>query len=326
MTVMANSGLPPENWDAELQAKGGHFLQSRIWGQFQQALGRQVYHSQRDGWMWLGVMRRSSGIKYLMSSYGPLGTTGPSFAEAFSELVSAGKIHKCDFVRFEPTGHVSLADLEARGAVSIGEIQPQFTRIIDLTRSEDELRAGLTSGHRNLINGTERRGIVVKKVEDPDSVELFLKMLKDTASRSKVTFYPNSYYRKLLEVLGPLGAAKLYLASVKDQPVAAALFYDWGDNRYYAHAGAFQELNRQHKASVSLVWQAILDAKADGKKRFDLWGIAPENQPDHPWAGITQFKTSFGGETVSYLGTWDMPIHKMKYRLYELYRVMKGRK
>lgn len=325
MTVMATRRTPPESWDQTLRTKGGHFLQSRVWAQFQAAVGREVYYSERDGWMWQGVLRTSRGIRYLFSSYGPTTTSGPSFAESLSDLASAGRQLGCDFVRFEPIGHVSQSDLEARGAVKIKEVQPQLTRLINLTKSEDELRSDLASGHRNLINGTDRRGIKIEIIDSKEVVDEFIKMLNDTARRSKVTFHPDWYFRKLIEVLLPSRAAKLYLASVEGKPVATALFYDWGGTRYYGHAGAYQELNRQHKASVSLVWQAILDAKSDGKSSFDLWGVAPEGQPDHPWAGLTQFKTSFGGESVSYLGTWDLPLKPTKYRLYSLYRRLKGR-
>lgn len=305
--------------------KGGHFLQSRVWAQFQEAMGRPVYYSHRDGWMWLAALRSSSGIRYLMSSYAPSADSTPAFDEGLSDLAAAGRQLGCDFVRFEPTGHSGPDSLKAKGAHKIGEVQPEFTRLLDLQLSEDELRAGLTSGHRNLINGTERRGIEIEVSDKPEAVEHFLKMLADTAARSKVTFYPDSYYRKLIEVLVPAGAAKIYLASVGGKPVASALFYDWGKTRYYAHAGAYQDLNREHKASVSLVWQAILDAKAEGRTVFDLWGVAPEDQPNHPWAGITQFKASYGGQTVSYLGTWDLPLKKLKYGAYTIYRKLKGR-
>ena len=39
----------------------------------------------------------------------------------------------------------------------------------------------------------------------------------------------------------------------------------------------------------------MADAKEKGLKHVDLWGVAPEDQPDHKWAGFTAFKKSFGG-------------------------------
>jgi lipid II:glycine glycyltransferase (peptidoglycan interpeptide bridge formation enzyme) len=50
---------------------------------------------------------------------------------------------------------------------------------------------------------------------------------------------------------------------------------------------------------------------------FDFWGIAaPTDDPDHERAGYTGFKRSFGGQVKEYAGTWDLPIHAVKYSLY----------
>ena len=121
------------------------------------------------------------------------------------------------------------------------------------------------------------------------------------------------------------GVASYYIATVENSPASISLIFDWGDTRYYTHTGNDQVLNRQYKAAVSNVWQMILDAKAAGLKHFDFWGIAPPDEPNHPWAGISGFKHGFGGEVVANIGTYDIPLNKAKYKLYEGYRKLKGR-
>ena len=64
----------------------------------------------------------------------------------------------------------------------------------------------------------------------------------------------------------------------------------------------------------------IADAQAKGLKHVDLWGVAPEDQPDHKWAGFTAFKKSFGGRGIAYPGTWDLPVRKVRYGSYQLAR------
>ena len=66
-----------------------------------------------------------------------------------------------------------------------------------------------------------------------------------------------------------------------------------------------------------MVTNLILDAKAKGLKYVDLFGIAPEDEPDHEWAGFTKFKKSFGGESVTYPGTWDVPVNTAGYKVYD---------
>jgi lipid II:glycine glycyltransferase (peptidoglycan interpeptide bridge formation enzyme) len=182
----------------------------------------------------------------------------------------------------------------------------------------------LSASHRNRVNGTERRGIAIRLGTDADMPE-FLTMLHDTAQRAGATFHPDWYFQKLWATLGPKGFAKLYVGEVEGQPVGMAMVYDWGGTRYYAHAGAHQELNRKHKVSVSLLWRTILDAKADNLKVFDMWGVAPEGDSNHRLAGVSEFKAGFGGQIVNYLGAWDIPLKPLKYRLYTVYRKLKGR-
>jgi lipid II:glycine glycyltransferase (peptidoglycan interpeptide bridge formation enzyme) len=45
-------------------------------------------------------------------------------------------------------------------------------------------------------------------------------------------------------------------------------------------------------------------------------GIAPPDDLDHKRAGSTRFKRSFGGQVKECAGTWDLPIHAVKYSLH----------
>lgn len=101
--------------------------------------------------------------------------------------------------------------------------------------------------------------------------------------------------------------------------VGASLFFDHANTRYYMQSGT--DLDPKYKnlsANVSILGTAILDAKEKGLKFFDFWGIAPENAPkNHPWAGFTKFKKTFGGFPVAYCGTHDIILNPLKYHLYQ---------
>lgn len=320
-----HSGLPDKAWDQTLTNLDGSFLQSSSWAKFQQKLGRQIYYSYDKNWSWLAVLRRAIGLRYLLLNYGPTATSKAAMSTALDSIISAGRELKVDFVRVEPRFQTTVAKLQRLGGVKIADVEPEHSWLLDLSPDEASLRSGMHSGHRNLINGTAKRGIKIFQTSQPADVSEFLKMLKDTAKNSHVTFYPDSYFAALFKTLAPLGAVKLYLAKVHDQPVAGALFYDFNGVRTYAYAGAYQSLNRRVKASVSLVWQAILDAKSGGMKTFDFWGVAPTDDPNHPWAGISAFKKAFGGRMFDYLGTWDIPLKPAKYKAYSLYRKLRRR-
>jgi lipid II:glycine glycyltransferase (peptidoglycan interpeptide bridge formation enzyme) len=85
------------------------------------------------------------------------------------------------------------------------------------------------------------------------------------------------------------------------------------------------DTHRKLSAGIPLLVNLMADAKEKGLKHVDLWGVAPEDQPDHKWAGFTSFKKSFGGREVAYPGTWDLPVNKLRYRAYQLARQLRDK-
>lgn len=310
--------MPPREWDEKLLVLDGHILQSRAWARFQETLGRKVVYESGKDWSWLGAVRRGRGVRYLMVSYGPTFSSKAKLAEILTSMLEAAHRLKLDFVRFEPQSHgrLGIEQLLDKGAIRFADIQPSRTWVLDLDKPIEELKSGLASGHRNAVNGAERRGLKFRISENPKEIEAFIEMLKVIKSR---TFkpHPPMYFRKLVESLMPIGVAKLYFMEAEGKLVAGSLGLDFGDTRYYAHAASQPEA-RNLQAAVPLVWNMIADAKSQGLKLFDFWGIAPADNPHHPWAGFSQFKRSFGGREFETLGTWDLPLKKVKYSIYRV--------
>ncbi|HVE80542.1 MAG TPA: peptidoglycan bridge formation glycyltransferase FemA/FemB family protein [Candidatus Dormibacteraeota bacterium] len=310
---MINTGIPQESWDEALIELGGGILQSRAWAQFQADLGRKVVYGQGEGWMWCGSVVEGRGVKYLYVPYGPAVGTGEDWLRS---LQAAGKQEGVDFVRFEPIGNISQEAL-SRGR-RIPDMQPSRSWVLDLSSTPEQLRANLSSGNRNIINKSERSGLVLRSSSSERDIKLFLDMLHDTAGKSGFRPHSDKYMTALLATLMPQGATKLFFAGMDGKEVAGAIGFDFGGTRYYAHAASFQQLNKELQAARPLVWHMILDAKAAGLTKFDFWGVAPSDQPNHPWAGLSKFKQSFGGEPVEYAGTYDIPIKSVKYLFYRL--------
>jgi lipid II:glycine glycyltransferase (peptidoglycan interpeptide bridge formation enzyme) len=58
------------------------------------------------------------------------------------------------------------------------------------------------------------------------------------------------------------------------------------------------------------------EARARGARRHDLWGVAPSHAgPDHPWHGVGLFKKGFGGQEVTWAGSWELVIDPLVYRI-----------
>ena len=105
----------------------------------------------------------------------------------------------------------------------------------------------------------------------------------------------------------------IYQAETKEGGAIAygLVIRDGREGDYYEAAST--ELNRKMPGAYAILWKAMRELKAAGYERFNLWGIAPPGQPNHRYAGVTTFKTGFGGELVEYVPAHDLVISRVKY-------------
>ena len=105
----------------------------------------------------------------------------------------------------------------------------------------------------------------------------------------------------------------VYLAETEDgRKIAYGMMICSGKEADYYEA-ASTELNRKLPGAYALLWQAMRDFKAASYERFNLWGIAPAGQPNHRYAGVTTFKTGFGGDVVEFVPAHDLVISRVGY-------------
>ncbi|WP_238565767.1 lipid II:glycine glycyltransferase FemX [Spirochaeta lutea] len=116
----------------------------------------------------------------------------------------------------------------------------------------------------------------------------------------------------------------LYLAEHEGDVLAGIIVVFWNRRATYLY-GASSNLKRNLMPAYALQWRAIQDAKAAGCDEYDLFGIPPSPDPEHPMYGLYQFKTGFKGEMVVYPGTWDRVYRPVVYALYRWAEVLRTR-
>ncbi|MDG1950868.1 MAG: peptidoglycan bridge formation glycyltransferase FemA/FemB family protein [bacterium] len=285
--------------------RSGAFLQSWDWGEFQQSVGEQVRREElRSGEEVTGVAqwldRSVPGFgSYAYCPKGPVGAGSWERGRSF-------------FSRIEPEALVGDA------ARSI-ELNPAHTLITNLLMSEEELQAQMHRKTRYNIRVAAKHGVEVnlKAVNFDELWRLF----EQTAGRGHFKLHARSYYEAMLRSLtdGDCGVF-LATASHDDVLLAANVMIDFGDTRTYLHGASASE-GRKYMAPYALHWALIQDAKAQGMKWYDWWGVAPEGAaPDHAWSGISRFKRGFGGEEVGAIGTVDVVDKPMLYKVYKVVR------
>jgi lipid II:glycine glycyltransferase (peptidoglycan interpeptide bridge formation enzyme) len=190
--------------------------------------------------------------------------------------------------------------------------QPENTLIIDLTQSPEELLKQMKPKGRYNIKVAEKHGVKIRESDGNEKdVEDFYRLFSQTTARDRFSGHPRQYYQNMITFLGHQ-KAKFYLAEYrpgpagKPQTVAGMIVTHFKDTATY-YFGASGNEHRNVMAPYLLQWHAIREAEKAGFKYYDFLGIAPlqdpatgEISPDHPWAGVTDFKLKFGGKRVDY--------------------------
>ena len=186
----------------------------------------------------------------------------------------------------------------------------EHTVMIDLNLSEEELLANMRRQTRYEVRRADKLGIKVVCSNDEEIFKEFQKVQAETARRQN--FVPPSLKTLLAEKEAFGKNIVIYKAELENEPVAYGLIIKNGlEADYYEAASTI--LNRKMPGAYALLWQAMKDLKKEGYARFNLWGIAPAGQPNHRYAGVTTFKTGFGGKVVEFVPAHDLIISKVRY-------------
>jgi lipid II:glycine glycyltransferase (peptidoglycan interpeptide bridge formation enzyme) len=301
-----------ELWNQFVIQNNGSFLQSWQWGEFRQSLGQKIWRIEISRLKGLVIKYNLPLNKsYLYCPRGPVGEIlDKDFKEFSTQIRDIAKQENSIFFKIEPDKNLRELPLVR----STKQIQPSKTIVLDITKSEEELLSQMHQKTRYNIRLAQRKGVVVQQTSNKESLGIFLGLLKETAQRDKFYLHPKNYYQKMLAILGKEGMVKLFLAQYQNRVIAANLVCFFGQRATYLH-GASDYNFRQMMAPYLLQWQAILEAKKQGLKYYDFWGI-----DDRKWPGVTRFKKGFGGQEIIYLGAFDLVFQKLWYGIYNLAR------
>jgi lipid II:glycine glycyltransferase (peptidoglycan interpeptide bridge formation enzyme) len=193
---------------------------------------------------------------------------------------------------------------------SFRSVQMRHTRMVDLRPSEADIMATFDKDTRNLVRRAAKEGVVVDKfndVHETKGLRAFHNMYAITAERGKFPPRPWSQFVRLWELMAPQGMATAYVASFEEQPLAGAVVLRLGKRAYWLWGGSRREMEKKY-ANYALQWTIMADMKSSGVEEYDMWGIPPTDDPNHPWAGPALFKKGFGGRRVDYIGDYDLPL------------------
>jgi peptidoglycan pentaglycine glycine transferase (the first glycine) len=310
----------PERWNAFVEgARYAAFPQLWEWGELREPFGWRPVRlavGERPDEPIAGaqvLLRAIPGIGWKLG-YAPRGPIGavddPAVLDALIvALRTLGRRERIATMKLDPAAGASDplgTALLAEPWRAADKVQPPSSRILDLARTEEELRADLKKKHRQYVNKAERGGVTVEWLA-PDApaadVERgladFMRIYVATAERGGFVARAPGYYERVWRLFAPGGRARLAFATLDGDRVAALFHFVTGERVAEAYGG-MTERGAESRANYLLKWEAIRAFRAEGRASYDLWGIAT--------GGIAQFKEGFGGEVQRYVGARDLPL------------------
>lgn len=345
MNLRLEQTVAATEWEQFLLAQPNTiFVQSPAYTQFYQSMGEEgriwgVYNETNElvaGSIIISVHARRGNFWLL--PYGPVISakiTGSERTAIFTFLTKAlqteAKKAGLDFVRISPFWPVSdkemVAAFKSNNFIrSPLHILAEYTWLLDISLSEENLLKNMEKNHRNLIRRCEKEGVRVEISTDLEAVEAFNRMHDVTVKRHNFHRFPAGYVRKEFSALSPGNAAviKAYLPDGTLDAVGIFMFY--GTMSCYRHAASLMS-DKRLPTSYAVQWAAIKEAKKRGCIVHNFWGIAPpEANKHHPFFGITHFKKGFGGYELDLIPCHDLPVSPRYYLTWLIEKVRSVRR
>jgi len=309
------------------------FLHSWNWGEFNQIMGNKVWR--------LGIYRNKTLVcaaqiiktkakrgTFLLCPHGPYlnWQDEQQFKILVDYLKTIAHQEKCSFIRIAP--FIERNETNRKFFQKCGFIyspihtHAEYTWNLNLKSNEEKLLKNMRKTTRYCIRKAEKEGVKIIQSNNPDDLKYFLKLQKETMLRHRFTPFSHEFLKNELLAFTKDNQVSLFLAEYQKEILASAIIIFWQKISFYHH-GASSTKFPKIPASYLLQWEVITEAKKRGCQLHNLWGIAEEDKTNHPWTGITLFKTGFGGFGQKLLQSQDLPLKPGYWLTYVFERIRK---
>jgi lipid II:glycine glycyltransferase (peptidoglycan interpeptide bridge formation enzyme) len=316
-----------EIWeDFLLSQKPKTFLQSWNWGEVNELDGSKIfrigyYKDKKLVGVSLIIKETAKRGPHLLVPAGPLiDWKDIKIVDLFIKTIWDYAVkEECWFVRVRPeilANEQNEALFSELGFISAPmHLHAENTWVLDINKSETELLAGMRKTTRYLIKKGEKSDLKVEISSDSKLSKVLFDLQEETAKRHKFVGFSEKLFKNEIEVFAKNNNANVFLCRYGKDILAIAIIVFYGDTAYYHFSGSVSGY-KELPFSYFLQWEIIKEAKKRGIKHYNFWGIAPDNNPKHRFAGVTLFKTGFGGEKIDWLHAHDLVVSKKYWFTY----------
>ena len=238
------------------------------------------------------------------------------FLHMLKKLRLLAKENGCVCVRISPRieGSDPIKKLFIREhgiPAAIHAMDAEFAWVLDITPDEDILLSNMRKTTRYEIRKAMKLGVEVSVSEEKASFAGFRSLYDETSKRHG--FVKHRGIEQEFDVYAVDHHAVIINGNYHGASLASALILFSGSQAIYHHGASIQT---PIPASYLVQWEAIRYAKRRGMKEYNFWGIAPDDDPTHPWFGLSSFKKGFGGQEVRTIHAYDFPVTPKYWILY----------
>lgn len=312
------------DWDNFVTAHPeANFLQSWDFYEFHCSRGNQVVRRLvLDGKQivaaYAGVVEDARRGRHLAIAGGPiLDWQNQALVRAvFQDIKTQGISRRCVFVRVRPQLELSNSSEQLFKRLGLKKapiyLSVEHAGILDLTKTEDELLAGMRQRLRRALRKAAKNQITVETSTNPEDIKTFYQIQLQTAKRHEFFAFSEDFLTKQFQAFAPNHEAVLYTAKHGGQILAQNFMIFYGNEASY-HYGVSSELGTKLSGAPLLHMQAMRDARQRGIKRYNFWGIVDENDTKHRFYGVSVFKRGFGVQELKYLPAHDLILQPLVY-------------
>ena len=314
------------DWDALVVANpdGGHFLQTRAWGEFKR----------RWGWTpsyWIQpVARQELAILFLRRRvaageiwYAPKGPGVTETATLVEALADRSAVRAAFLVQVEP--EIDRHALDSSALTAAGMVRArtdiqmsQATIIVPIGGDEEQLLASFKPKTRYNIRLAARRGVTVSPVPASDAnVAVMYSLMAATQQRAGFVLRSRHYFAEYWQLFAASGQGQLFFASYRGQVLAGLFACHLGEHGWYKDGGSTKE-HSELMAPHLLQWEVMRWLRQRGVRTYDMVAVPASNQlnEQHPLFGLYRFKSGFNETITEFAGTWDLPLRPRAYALW----------
>ena len=295
---------------------------------------RLIYADSKVVGAFLAVVRSARRGRYLEVVGGPLWRStaaGDPLQFILAHLEHHGRRQQAVFVRFQPLiknqAGINQQLLQLGARPSPASINAPNTLKLDLTQSLVEIKANFRKSVRQRLKYAQRDGVVVVLDNSPEQFKQFKDLLITTAKRQKFVNVDLNQISYQYQTWRTSDQIRLWAAyTPKKEIIAMAMMVVTGPEIAYLY-GASSQLNRRFAGAYAIQYQAIKAAQKEGLKSYNFWGVAPEGaSTKHRFAGVTEFKSGFGGRRWQYLSAYDIVLQSKPYLINHLIETVRQKK